>query len=135
MSNAHPHKDFIAEALADQSREIEGQRLGTITEFKPVGIYSVLNDCENKWQFRFKSKQVVSELTDDELIWISNDAAHRSEEIGIKHFRAIANASARKGREHLLELFKELVGMQEYSSVVVESLEELIDEIEDGHYD
>ena len=89
----HPHADFIAEALKDTSRKIEGQhRSGLRDEFDLENVVK----CDESWTFRFADTvkpEITSPLSDHELIQESNSVTIRGDDIGLKNLRAIAIAS------------------------------------------
>ena len=71
----HPHADFLAEALKDTSRKIEGQHRND--GWDESNLTHVVN-CGESWTFRFADTvkpEVTSPLTDHEIyaVWAKTD--------------------------------------------------------------
>jgi len=95
----HPHAAFLAEALNNMDREIEGKH--RTDEWEPSNINHVIA-CAESWQFRFKpiKPAIVSTLTNEELesIW------HGLYMDNTERRRAIANAASAAERKRIAEL-------------------------------
>ena len=98
----HPHADFLAEALKDTSRKIEGKYLEH-GDWEGCSLTYVIA-AVNAWQFRFADTVKtarVSPLTDEEL-----NKIHKGSYSGGEYRRAIANASNKRAIEDVIKMVK-----------------------------
>ena len=95
----HPHADFIAEAIKDVSRKIEGQHRDD--GFEPSNLSHVIA-CAESWTFRFADTVklvIVSSFTDEELIAIQGH--HPATSGHINNIRNLANIVAARAIKDL----------------------------------
>ena len=104
VTNRHPHADFLAEAVKDTSRKIEGKYL----EHRDWEVCSLKHVAAsgNDWQFRFVDtvKLVrVSPLTDEELnkVWFEGHDKYSDHD---EQRRAIANAAHNRAIDDVIKI-------------------------------
>jgi len=127
-ANKHPHADFLAEALKDTSRKIEGKYLSP-SEWEGCSLKHVIT-YGNAWQFRFADtvKQVrVSSMSDKQLddIWWFDDSNYQEQR------RAIANAAHNRAIEDVIKMvneelnrFSNITGFEDMRQAILKQLGE-----------
>jgi hypothetical protein len=93
----HTHAGFLAEAIQDTSRRIEGKH-NYKDCWEEVDL-SFVARADQRWDFRFVDTvkpKIVSTLSDEELYSIVDKHNPYSEDVNYSIIRAVANAAAEK---------------------------------------